>query len=80
VAEICTIAHYLCENIRDICLIIDMQDGESAIGDPFTNCVLMVLDVSIAFCGHVMTPLYTGVIILDQRLGPVSVAKRIAKG
>ena len=59
VAEIFAIMHFLCENIHDICLSVDMQDGESAIGDPFTNCALTVLDVLIAFCGHVMTALYT---------------------
>jgi hypothetical protein len=56
--------HFLCENNRNICLSVDMQDGESAIGNPFMNCILAVLDVSIAFCGHVMTPLYTGIIIV----------------
>ncbi len=54
VAEICDIAHFLCENICDICLAVYMQDGKSAIGDLFTNCVLAVLNVSIGFCVHFM--------------------------
>ncbi len=64
VAEIFAIMHFLCENIHDICLSVDMRDGESAIGNPFTNRVFAILNVLIAFCGHVMTPLYTGVVIV----------------
>ncbi len=62
--EIGNVLHFFCELICNIAFAGDVFDSNGAICNPFTSGVLIILDVLIAFGGHVMTPFNTGVIII----------------
>ncbi len=49
------------------------------IRDPFTGCVFLIFNVSVAFGGHVVAPLDTCVIIVVERCGRVSVVDGVAE-
>jgi hypothetical protein len=46
-----------------------MFDSNGAICNPFASEVLAILDVAIAFGGHVMTSLNAGIVIIVKDCG-----------
>ena len=56
-----------------------MRDRDGAISDPLARRIFLVFDVAIAFGGHVMTPLYAGIIVVKKRGGRFAVGDGVAK-
>jgi len=44
-------------------------DSNGAICNPFVSGILAILDVAIAFGGHVMTPFHTGIVVIVKDCG-----------
>ncbi len=63
-AVICTIAHFLGEDIRRITFATDMFDGYSAVFHPLTCGVLSVLDMVINFRREIVTSFDTCLIVI----------------
>ncbi len=72
-AEVCSIAHFLCENISWIALSVDMGDCNGAIYNPLPCDILVVLDVLVPFGCHVMAPLVAGIIVVIDKSGRCSI-------
>jgi len=57
-AEICTITHFLGEDIRRIASATNVLNRYCFVCYPFTCSVLFVLDMAITFRCEIMTPVY----------------------
>ena len=78
-AEVGAVLHFLGENIRDVELSADVSDGDCAIGNPFSCGNLVILDVTVAFCCHVVAPLDTGIVVIVERRRRLGVMDGVAE-
>jgi hypothetical protein len=58
--------HFLSENIGNVGFAADMLDGDCAISNPLLSGILTILNVAIAFGGHIVTPFDTGIVVVVQ--------------
>ena len=58
--------HLFSENVGDVGFSRDVLNGKCAVSNPFSSCIFTILDVAIAFGGHVVTPLDTRVVVIVQ--------------
>ena len=65
--EISAVPHLLGEDVGDVAFPADVRNGDGAVGDPFACRIFFVLDVTIAFGGHIVTPLDAGVVVVVER-------------
>jgi hypothetical protein len=77
-AEVGAVLHFLGE-IRDVALSADVSDGDCAIGDQFPCGVFVILNVAVAFCGHVVAPLDAGIVVIVERSRRLGVMDGVAK-
>jgi hypothetical protein len=78
-AEVDTVLHFLCENIRDVAFSADVSDRDCEVGNPFPCGVLGILNVAVAFCHHVVAPLDAGIIVIVERSRRLGVMDGVAK-
>ncbi len=79
VVKVGTVTHFFCENIGNIASSINVGDQDSAIGNPFVGGVLPILNVTIAFCRHVVTPLDAGVVVIIERGRRLAITNGVAE-
>ncbi len=79
-AKVGSILHFLSENVSNVGFSADMLDGEHATSNPLVNGILTILNVAIAFGGHIMTLFDTGIVVLVQDGGTGGIADWIAQG
>ncbi len=72
-AEVGAILHFLGEYVRDGAFTADVGDSDSAVGDPFSYGVFLILNVAVALGGHVVAPLDAGIVIIVERGGGYTV-------
>jgi hypothetical protein len=65
--EIGTVTHFLGKDVGDIVFATGVGDGNGAVGDPFLCCIFSVLNVTIPFGSHVVTPFDASVIVVVER-------------
>ena len=78
-AEICTITHFLGEDIRRISSATNVLNGYCFVCYPFTCSVLFVLDMAITFCCEIMTPVYACFVVVVQSRRLVRIGYGVTK-
>ncbi len=78
-AESSAVPHFLREDVGYVAFPADMGNRDGAIGNPFTCRILLVLNVTIAFGGHVVTPFDTCIIIVIEGSGALTVGDGVAE-
>ncbi len=79
-AKICAVAHFFSEDVGDVEFSADMRDGDGAVGDPFAYRIFSVLDVTILFGGHIVTPFDASVIVVVESCGRIAVRYGVTVG
>jgi hypothetical protein len=80
VAKVGSVVHFLSENVGNVGFAADMFDGDHAISNPFASGILPILNVAIAFGGHVATPFEKGAVVVVQDGGMGGIINWIAQG
>ncbi len=78
-AEISAVLHFLCEDVGYVAFPADVGNGDGAVGDPFTCRILLVLNVTIAFGGHIVTPFNACIVIVIEGSGRLTVGDGVAE-
>jgi hypothetical protein len=58
------IVHFFSEDVGGVCLPGDVLDRNPLILNPFANGVFAELNVMRRFCGHVVGPSNTGIVVV----------------
>jgi hypothetical protein len=74
--EICPVVYLFSENGGNAGFSQDMLNGNCAVSNPFLSCIFTILDVAIAFGGHIVTPLDTRVVVIVQDRGMGGIGDR----
>ena len=77
--EIGAVTHFLGKYIGDIVFATDVGDGNGAVSDPFTCGIFSVLNVTIPFGSHVVTPFDASVIVVVERCRRVAIRDGITE-
>jgi hypothetical protein len=80
VATVGSVSHFLSENVGNGGFAADMPNGDSAISNPLASGILTILNVAIAFGGHIVTPFDTGIVVAVQDGGTGGIVDWIAQG
>ncbi len=80
-AEVGTVSHFLGEDGKDVAFTAYVCDCDCAVQDPFTCCIFTIFNVLVlvAFCGHIVSPLDTHVVIVVERCGRVGIMYGVAE-
>jgi hypothetical protein len=78
-AEISAVSHFFCENIGDVVFSADVGDSDRTVGDPFACRILLILDVTVALGGHVVTPFDACVVVIVEGGGGLAVIDGVAE-
>jgi hypothetical protein len=65
-ATVSSIAHFLSEDVGNVEFAADMLDSNLVISNPLVSGILTILNVTIAFSGHIVTPFDTGAVVWDE--------------
>jgi hypothetical protein len=73
VTKVCTVAHFLSENVGGIAFAIDVGDGDASDFDPLPSHIFPKFNMMIALCGQIVAPFDTSVVVIVEQSSRIGV-------
>ena len=72
--------HFFGENVRRVAFAANVRDSDGTVFYPLASCIFSKFDVPIAFCGQIVAPLYTCIVVIVKWGSRICIVNRVTEG
>ena len=79
-SEVGTVAHFFGENVRRVAFAANVRYSDGIVFYPLASCIFSKFDTLIGFCGQIVAPLHTCIVVIVKWGSRICIANRVTEG